>query len=261
MIMEADKRVQEFGESPSPSPREPAPGKTSKEILAEKAEKITDDLFKRLLTEEVKLMTGNKSGRTGTGKKGPPVAPKPKSRTLPESQITDKANHVDMDLEEFLKSEKEVSDHDQFPDSYVDSEHVAVQPAPVPAPVFRPDNDSTSDSMITNFLNEAIGDIFAIRSRKREQAERGEIRTQVKEENRESGIFDTEDDDSAAVAMPELDDVLGRTNDNVQQEAPPRPGSPVPGLQSSKVCKAGINLLPQITGCFSMEKVTTFFKI
>ncbi|XP_052223990.1 centrosome-associated protein 350-like [Dreissena polymorpha] len=234
MIMEADKRVQEFGESPSPSPREPAPGKTSKEILAEKAEKITDDLFKRLLTEEVKLMTGNKSGRTGTGKKGPPVAPKPKSRTLPESQITDKANHVDMDLEEFLKSEKEVSDHDQFPDSYVDSEHVAVQPAPVPAPVFRPDNDSTSDSMITNFLNEAIGDIFAIRSRKREQAERGEIRTQVKEENRESGIFDTEDDDSAAVAMPELDDVLGRTNDNVQQEAPPRPGSPVPGLQSSK---------------------------
>ncbi|KAH3795350.1 hypothetical protein DPMN_148900 [Dreissena polymorpha] len=203
-------------------------------------------------------MTRNPSGRTGTGKKGPPVAPKPNSRTLQESHISDKTNHGDMDLEEFLKSEKNVSDHDQFPDSYVDREHVAtvaVQPAPVPAPVVRTENDSTSDSMITNFLNEAIGNIIVIRSRKRKQSERRELRTQVKEENRESGVFDAEDEDSAAAAMPQLNDVLGRTNGKVQQEAT------LP-LQSSKVCKAGI-FAPNyslLQAGSKWQKINTFVK-
>ncbi|WAR30834.1 CE350-like protein [Mya arenaria] len=237
---EAASNVELFEESPQPSPR-PAKVQVDKETAkADKeklADKITDQLMDKLLRNEMQTL-GNRNT-----KRGPPVAPKPKSKTPPTSMAEEHPEtNGDIDgLEDFLRLETS----DQLPDADV-------------RPTSQQVNDNTVDHSTDNTLNYMVNEAFDKMLDIRNNKKRGQVQELTKEEEnefdkdildligeepldhdsrardqdqedaRESGIFEDE------MGPVELERVLNEPDRSDQHEGPPRPGSPVPGLHSPK---------------------------
>ncbi|WAR30810.1 CE350-like protein [Mya arenaria] len=237
---EAASNVELFEESPQPSPR-PAKVQVDKETAkADKeklADKITDQLMDKLLRNEMQTL-GNRNT-----KRGPPVAPKPKSKTPPTSMAEEHPEtNGDIDgLEDFLRLETS----DQLPDADV-------------RPTSQQVNDNTVDHSTDNTLNYMVNEAFDKMLDIRNNKKRGQVQELTKEEEnefdkdildligeepldhdsrardqdqedaRESGIFEDE------MGPGELERVLNEPDRSDQHEGPPRPGSPVPGLHSPK---------------------------
>lgn len=209
-ISEADKNVQMFEESPEQSPRvqdnTQKPNKKSKnEILVDR---ITDDLLESVVRENVSTISRIADKKQQAGKKkGPPVAPKPaKAHHIDEPQTN---GDID-DLQDFLQHSE------QGPD--------------VTPPEHNEQNiDDRTDVTVNNMMNDAIEHMLTIRRNNRQ--------SQDINQSRDSGILDTEEEQNEGPPSPtdEIQGVLDKADDDTHLDAPLRPGSPVPGLQSDKV--------------------------
>ncbi|XP_053380669.1 centrosome-associated protein 350-like isoform X2 [Mercenaria mercenaria] len=207
-ISEADRNVQMFDESPQASPREPekeqkAGSKSRKEILADK---ITNDLFESVVRENVNTISKIADKKQASKKKGPPVAPKPaKTQHVEDAQTN---GDID-DLEDFLHHSEQGPD--EFPAQQ--NEHTI---------------DDSTDVTVNNMMNDAIEHMLTIRRNNRQ--------SQDVNQSRDSGIIEPDEDQNESPPSPtdEIQGVLDKADDDMHLEAPLRPGSPVPGLQTDK---------------------------
>ena len=232
----------ELEDEVAPPPREPD-AKAKKEKLADR---ITDDLLSSILQKEIQTIKSSK-------KQPPPVAPKPAKSRTPPTSVTEnlpQTNGDIDDLEDFLHSD--VSD--QLPDRQERPAVPAQGAAQVAAPVNEQLVDHNTDNALNTMMHDALDTMLDIRKKRHSgTANKDLTRSQEfnefnpedndqlnddiedllgggieTEDGRESGIFDDE-------GPAELERVLGKADGPEQMEGPPRPGSPVPGLQSNKV--------------------------
>ncbi|KAL4219357.1 hypothetical protein ACF0H5_021937 [Mactra antiquata] len=211
-IKEADENVQMFDEDFEPSPREEVENKkvsvtkSRNDLLADK---ITNDLFESVVKENVGAISKIADRKQANKKKGPPVAPKPSKSQQEQNPQTN--GDID-DIENFFNQE-----------------------APL-VEVLEPDEtdsvDSKTDVTVNNMMNDAIEHMLDIRRKARHQIQ--EIN-----QSRDSGIEPEEEHvDVPSSPTDELQGVLDKPDDNTPLDTPldtpPRPGSPVPGLQSDK---------------------------
>jgi hypothetical protein len=95
-------------------------------------------------------------------------------------------------------------------------------------------------------MNDAIEHMLTIRKNNRQ--------SQDVNQSRDSGILEVDEDQNESPPSPtdEIQGVLDKADDDVHLDAPLRPGSPVPGLQSDKVhmsCEIFIHLLCVFNVC------------
>lgn len=159
------------------------------------ADRITNDLFESVIKQDLSTISNIASNKHSERKKGPPVAPKPKKPVpVPDDTVEDE----DTD-----------ADRQQAPEPYR-NEHTI---------------NETTDSTVTNFMNDAIEEMIEIRKKKSQ--------AQVKEEDN----GEEDDDESPASPTEEIEEVIDKKEEDKDLliDVPFRPGSPVPGLQSQTV--------------------------
>lgn len=175
----------------------PSPRAQNDKRRNEMADKITDHIFASVIKENYNKISEIADKRVGK-KVPPPVAPKPKPRP-PETEPRLLNGDIN-ELEEFLQSPRH--DTKEF--------------------------ESTASSEVNHLMNDAIDHMLAIRNNRMGQDS---------DRSRDSGNFtDGVEDNEQGPTSPteELEGVLNK-QDEEHAEAPVRPGSPIPGMQSQAV--------------------------
>lgn len=173
------------------------------------ADRITDDLLQSVLKQDLSTI-GNIASKQADRRKGPPVAPKPTRKSL----------ELEVDVEV-------VSPREEPQDIVSPVERVV----DVPEQRNQGCVNETTDSTVTNLMNDAIEHMLEIRQKSRQ----AKVKAEVIEP--EAELEEEEGEESLASPTEEIQEVIDKNDDDADLlvDYPFRPGSPIPGLQSQKV--------------------------
>ena len=203
MIQEADENVKRFSDTPEPSPRSPVGEKDLRSRNERLADQFTDDLLVSVLQNDMDIMSDIAAKQNQ--KKAPPVAPKPSRQQKDKTESVLTNGNVE-DLEEFLK------------------------PKPKSEQRQNKEFENTANQTVVKLMNESIDHMFAIKSNRRNLDNE-----QLRDSGNFTDVVEEEQQEVSASPTDELKGVLDKQDDIDHVEAPFRPGSPIPGLQSHKV--------------------------
>lgn len=171
------------------------------------ADRITDELFESVIKQDLSTIS-NIANKQADRKKGPPVAPKPSKKAVEVQEE---------DTEEQLAIQQPAT------------QQPARQTLEEEPPIFRDDHrvNERTDSTVANLMNAEIEHMIKIR-----QSRQAKIKDEIEkdEEIEEEGI------ESPASPTEEIAEVIDKPEEESDlNDLPLRPGSPIPGLQSSQV--------------------------